>query len=192
MSRLDLVVGPNGSGKSTFASEILARQFPGMPFVNADAIALARWPEDPEAHAYEAAEIAEATRTALIDSGRPFIAETVFSHPSKLALVSRARAAGYFVALHVLMVTEQLALARVAMRVRAGGHRVPEQKIQTRYRRLWPLVAEAAAETESTAFWDNSRLDGPTLVAELGSGYLLAPPRWPSWTPDALTRRWGG
>lgn len=189
MSRLDLVVGPNGAGKSTFAQEILAAQLPGSPFVNADLIALERWPEDPEGHGYDAAEIADTTRSALIESGRQFIAETVFSHPSKLALVDRAQGAGYFVSLHVLMLPEHVAVARVAARVERGGHFVPEDKIRARYQRLWPQVAVAAAKVQSAAFWDNSTLDGPELVAELANGQLLAPPRWPSWTPDVLTGR---
>jgi len=190
VSRLDLIVGPNGAGKSTFAQEILSQQLPGVLFVNADLIAAERWPEDPEGHAYEAARIAEATRSALIGIGRQFIAETVFSHPSKLAFIDEAQAAGYFVALHVLMVPENQAVARVAARVERGGHAVPERKIRERYRRLWDLVALSADKVESAAFWDNSMLDGPQLVADLANGQLLALPRWPAWTPDELTGRW--
>jgi predicted ABC-type ATPase len=190
VSRLDLIVGPNGAGKSTFAQEILGEVLPGILFVNADLIARQRWPEDPEGHSYEAARIAEATRSALIESGNQFIAETVFSHPSKVALIDQAQEAGYFVALHVLMLPEHVAVARVAARVDQGGHSVPENKIRERYHRLWPLVAVAAAKAQSAAFWDNSTLDGPDLVAELAGGQLLARPKWPSWTPDSLTGRW--
>ncbi len=190
MSRLDLIVGPNGAGKSTFVQEVLGELLPGSVFVNADLIALERWPEDPERHSYEAARIAEATRSALIERGRPFVAETVFSHPSKVALLDEALAAGYFVALHVLMVPEHVAVARVAARVEQGGHSVPEHKVRERYQRLWSLVAAAAAKAQSAAFWDNSTLGGPELVAGMASGQVLAPPRWPSWAPDVLTGRW--
>jgi len=190
VSRLDLIVGPNGAGKSTFAQEVLAQQLPGVLFVNADLIAVERWPEDPEGHAYDAAKIAEATRSALIESGTQFVAETVFSHPSKLALIDQAQAAGYFVALHVLMVPEDLAVARVAKRVEHGGHSVPENKIRERYQRLWDHVAGAAEKVQSAAFWDNSRLDGPKLVADFANGQLLAVPKWPSWTPGILTGHW--
>lgn len=190
MSRLDLVAGPNGAGKSSFVQHILAEQQPGSPFVNPDEIARQRWPDDPEGHAYEAAHVAEATRTALIERGGQFIAETVFSHPSKLALIDQARAAGYFVALHVLMLPEDVAVARVASRVERGGHSVPETKIRARYWRLWALVATAAAKVQSADFWDNSTLDGPDLVAEMANGQLLAPPKWPSWAPGVLTARW--
>jgi predicted ABC-type ATPase len=190
VSRLDLIVGPNGAGKSTFAQDILEEQMPGILFVNADLIARERWPHESESHSYDAARIAEATRTALIESGRQFIAETVFSHPSKVALIDQAQAAGYFVALHVLMLPEHVAVARVAARVERGGHSVPEIKIRERYRRLWPLVAVAAAKAQSATFWDNSTLSGPDLVAELAGGQLLAPPTWPHWTHVALTERW--
>jgi predicted ABC-type ATPase len=190
VSRLDLIVGPNGAGKSTFAQEVLTKRLPGSLFVNADLIAAQRWPEDPEAHSYDAAKIAEATRSSLIEAGRQFITETVFSHPSKLALIDQAQEAGYFVALHVLMLPEALAVARVMARVGRGGHSVPEDKIRERYRRLWPLVAMAAASTQSASFWDNSTLDGPRLVVALVNGHPLARPEWPTWTPDVLTGRW--
>jgi predicted ABC-type ATPase len=165
VSRVDLIVGPNGAGKSTFAMEILSQQLPGIMFVNADLIAAERWPEDPEVHAYDAARIAEATRSAAIESGKQFIAETVFSHPSKLALIDQAQAAGYFVALHVLMIPEEVAVARVAARVAHGGHSVPENKIRGRYQRMWLQVAVAASMVQSAAFWDISTLYGPKLVA---------------------------
>ncbi len=190
MSRLDLVVGPNGAGKSTFAREILAESLPGSLIVDADLIAAELWPDDPEGRSYDAARIAEATRAALVESGRQFIAETVFSHPPKLALVDQAHAAGYFVALHVLMVPENVAVARVAARVGRGGHSVPEHKIRTRYHRLWPLVAAAAATVESAAFWDNSALDGPERVAALVNGQSLGAVRWPAWTAAALGSQW--
>ena len=119
MNRLDLVVGPNGAGKSTFVELTLAPLLPGSPFVNADEIAKHRWPADPAAHAYEAARVAADTRAKLIKLRRTFIAETVFSHPSKLELIEAAHAADYTVVLHVLLVPEELAVQRVE----ASGHR---------------------------------------------------------------------
>ncbi|EFD76009.1 predicted protein [Mycobacterium tuberculosis T85] len=106
MKRLDLVAGPNGAGKSTFVALTLAPLLPGIVFVNADEIAKQRWPDDPTSHAYQAAQVAADTRARLIDLGRPFIAETVFSHPSKLELIRTARTAGYTVVLHVLVIPE--------------------------------------------------------------------------------------
>jgi predicted ABC-type ATPase len=190
VNRLDLVAGPNGVGKSTFVELTLAPLLPGSVFVNADEIAKGRWPDDPSAHAYEAALIAAETRDRLIELGRPFIAETVFSPPSKLELIDTARAAGYTVVLHVLLIPEELAVQRVAYRVCAGGHPLAEKKIRERYRRLWALVAEAIRRCEQATVYGNSGIKGPRIVAQMTEGFIVGSPAWPRWTPHALTARW--
>jgi len=190
MNRLDLVVGPNGAGKSTFVEFTLAPLLPGSAFVNADEIAKHRWPDDPAAHAYEAARVAAATRARLIELRRSFVAETVFSHPSKLELIDAAHMADYAVVLHVLLIPEELAVQRVRHRVNAGGHDVPENKIRDRYRRLWALVATAIPCCDSATVYDNSTLKGPRIVAQMSSGHLICAPIWPAWTPQALSSRW--
>jgi predicted ABC-type ATPase len=186
MKRLDLVVGPNGAGKSTFVELTLAPLLPSSAFVNADEIAKQRWPEDPASHSYDAARVAAATRMKLIELGASFIAETVFSHPSKLELVDAAHAADYTVVLHVLLIPEELAVERVRHRVSAGGHDVPENKIRERYRRLWALVAAAIVRCHSTTVYDSSGLKGPRIVAQLNDGFSIGSPNWPAWTPDVL------
>ncbi|MGH3412353.1 MAG: zeta toxin family protein [Marmoricola sp.] len=191
MRRLDLVVGPNGAGKTTFVRLTLAPVLPhGTAFVNAGAIAARRWPADPQRHAYDAARVAATTRSALIEAGQSFIAETVFSHPSKLELVDRAHAAAYTVFLHVLLVPEELGVARVDARVAAGGHPVPEGKIRGRYRRLWPLVADAAAVADFATCYDHSAATGPRIVAQLAGGAPVGAVTWPRWTPAPLATRW--
>ena len=190
MNRLDLVVGPNGAGKSTFVALTLAPLLPGSVFVNADEIANQRWPDEPAAHAYDAARIAADTRAKLLQLTRPFIAETVFSHPSKLDLIRDAHAAGFTVVLHVLLIPEDLAVERVKHRVRAGGHDVPECKIRARHRRLWRLVADGIPRCDQTTVYDNSRLKGPRIVAQLSGGTIVGAPTWPAWTPIELSSRW--
>jgi predicted ABC-type ATPase len=190
MNRLDLVVGPNGAGKSTFVEFTLAPLLPKSAFVNADEIARQRWPADPAVHAYEAAQIAADTRAKLIELRRAFIAETVFSHPSKLELIDSAHAASYTVILHVLLIPEELAVQRVRHRVKAGGHDVPEDKIRQRYQRLWPLVATAITRCDSATVFDNSARKGPRIVAQMSAGQLVGAPVWPAWAPHVLTSRW--
>ncbi len=192
MSRLDLVAGPNGAGKTTFVTRILAPALPASVFVNADEIARQHWPGDESRHAYEAAELAADTRDRIVELGLPLIAETVFSHPSKLELATRAAKAGYYVALHVLMVPQELSVLRVRARVAQGGHDVPEEKIRARWHRLWPLVAEAAAAADRATFYDNAGRNGPTQVALLSDGVVVGAPTWPSWAPAALAARWPG
>jgi predicted ABC-type ATPase len=190
VKRADLVVGPNGAGKSTFVALTLGPLLPRSVFVNADEIAKQRWPADPAGHAYDAALVAADTRDRLIALGRPFIAETVFSHPSKLELIRSAQDVGYTVVLHVLLVPEDLAVERVRHRVMTGGHDVPEDKIRERHRRLWGLVVTAMALADNATVYDNAHRKGPRIVAQLSAGVVVGSPSWPRWTPEPLRMRW--
>lgn len=192
MKRLDLVVGSNGAGKSTFIELTLAPLVPRSVYVNADEIVMRRWPDDPARHSYEAARIAANTRARLIELGESFIAETVFSHPSKLELLDVAHAAGYTIILHAVLIPEELAVQRVRHRVQAGGHDVPESKIRQQYQRLWDVVATAAGRADEATFYDNSAIRGPRIVVQLAAGIAVGSALWPDWTPAPLTSRWAG
>jgi predicted ABC-type ATPase len=184
---LHLLAGPNGSGKTTFFEHVLGPIL-HLPFLNTDALAAERWPGAESAHAYDASRETARQRDQRIEQRRSFATETVFSHPSKVELVERARAAGYLVTLHLMLVPEELAVARVAARVEHGGHPVPEGKIRERYHRLWPLLVTAVGVADEATFYDTSRPGRFRPVAEYRSGVPIASPDWPVWTPPALTR----
>jgi predicted ABC-type ATPase len=158
-----------------------------LEFVNADLIAAQRWPDDAAARSYDAAVVAAARRSELTEARSSFVTETVFSHESKLDLVHVAVDAGYLVTLHVVMVPEALAVARVANRVEVGGHAVPEHKVRERYARLWPLVASAIGVVNAATVYDNSRAATPfRIVASFERGAFVSRTDWPAWTPEAL------
>jgi len=183
---LHLVAGPNGAGKTTFYERVLGPAT-RLPFVNADQIARERWPADPARHAYEAAELATVRRHELILERRSFVAETVFSHPSKLDLIREAQSAGYLVYLHVILIPEDLAVARVELRRELGGHDVPEEKIRSRFRRLWELVRQALGLVDEAELLDNSRAATPfRRIARYHRGRLVATDQPPPWTPAEL------
>lgn len=183
---LHLIAGPNGAGKTTLATRVIAPAT-RLPFVNADVIAALRWPTAQSEHAYEASRLAAEQRRGLIVDHASFITETVFSHPSKLDLIRDAQASGYRVHLHVVLVTEDLSVARVSDRVRRGGHTVPEKKIRERYQRLWTLVVQARNLAERTYIYDNSRAATPLrLIASYEHGQLVGSADWSAWTPVEL------
>ncbi len=185
---LHLIVGPYGAGKTTLVICVIA-PVTRLPFVNADVIAARRWPAAQAEHAFEASRIAAEKRRELIAAGTSFITETVFSHPSKLALIHDAQAADYQVHLHVVLVPEDLSVARVRDRVRRGGHAVPEEKIRERFQRLWNLVAQARSLAERTHRYDNSRAATPLrLIAIYQHVELAGSPDWSAWTPAELGR----
>lgn len=185
---LHLIVGSNGAGKTTFFERVL-EPVTDLPFINADRIAKERWPDDFEDHAYEAAQIAEDARRVALEARRSFVGETLFSHPSKLDLLQQARDAGYWIELHVILIPEVLAVPRVASRVAAGGHDVPDDKIVARYRRLWEYVREGISLTDVAEVLDNSRAATPyRVVARYEKGRMVGEADWPPWTPDALRK----
>ena len=185
---LHVLAGPNGAGKTTFVEHRLA-PLTGLPFVNADVIAATRWPDRAEAaaHALDASALAATERERLLAGRASFITETVFSHPSKVDLVESATRLGYRVYLHVILLPEDAAVARVQSRLTHGGHLVPEEKIRERWHRLWPLVADARNTAGVTQFYDNSRMESAfRVVATYRRGVATRAPQWPRWTPTAL------
>ena len=133
-SRLLIVGGSNGAGKSTFAVPYAARE--GLPFLNADVLTRKY------AAAGEAQPLIKAAREFLrklyemIDAGESLCFETTLSGGYVETAVERATAAGYRVELVFLFVASpEVAIARVASRVKKGGHHVPDQDVRRRFHR---------------------------------------------------------
>lgn len=190
MSHLYLLAGSNGAGKTTLYERVI-RPTTGLPFVNADVIARSIAGDGPitEEISIAAAKSAAERRDELLRSGVSFVAETVFSHPSKVELVRTARDAGYFVHLFIVVVPVDLTAARVRARVANGGHDVPEDRIRARYERLWPLVADAVRLANEAVVYDNSRAKTPfQVIARFADGVPVDAPfaPWPKWAPAVL------
>lgn len=151
-----LIVGPNGAGKTTYHHRYIQPRL-NLPFVNADMIARDRWPEAPEPHAYDAAEVAARAREALLQKRRSFVTETVFSHPSKLELIRRAKDLDYRVwMIFINLGSADLAVSRVARRTAQQGHFVPPAKVRSRYARLVVNILNAIPSVDKGYVVDNS------------------------------------
>lgn len=180
--QLWLIAGGNGTGKSTFYKTRLKPL--GLPFINADILAKQLYPEQPEQHSYEAAKIAEAMRLQLLQQGRTFCFETVFSHPSKIDFVAQAKTIGYeiiLVFIHLEFVS--LNQARVAQRVNEGGHSVPEEKVSSRIPRVLQNIKQTISLCDYLYILDNSRLDNPfQRISEVSNDQLTIKkdplPKW--------------
>lgn len=186
MPVLHVLAGPNGSGKSTYVAKVL-QPVTCLPFVNADVIAATRWPGAELDHAYEASRAAADERRDRMNRRESFITETVFSHPSKNELIDEALSSGYIAHLHVMMIPVDLAVARVADRVRDGGHEVPVTKIRERFERLWGLLAQSLDRVDRADLFDNSRTGEPfRRFVTYERGRVLGTPDWPLWAPYPL------
>lgn len=160
MKQLWVLAGGNGSGKSTFYRTQL--QPLGLAFVNADQIAKEVYPDAPELHSYEAASIAENLRMQLLSNGRSFCFETVYSHPSKIDFVAKAKALGYQVVLvFIHLDNTMLNKARISQRVKEGGHFVPDSKVESRIPRTLQHVLHTVPLCDELWVLDNSNTNFP-------------------------------
>lgn len=186
-----LIAGPNGSGKTTLYEEWIRSRFGQWPFINADWIATDRWgTQGREQHSYDAAKEAANLREAFIQHQTSFVAETVFSHESKIDLVQRAKDAGFGVLFLIVHVDPGLAVERVEDRVATGGHAVPEDKIRKRHARLFRHLAAAIPLADITILFDNRFAGiGPVSVARLDdAGVEWKVAERPEWATDIISR----
>jgi predicted ABC-type ATPase len=129
-----ILAGSNGAGKTTSSRTLLAKLLEVMSFVNADAIAQGLSGFDPEGVAFEASRIMLERLHALAEKREDFAFETTLAARTYAPWIRQLRENGYAVHLFYFWLTSpDLAVARVAERVRLGGHHIPEQTIRQRY-----------------------------------------------------------
>lgn len=185
--QLWVLAGGNGAGKTTFYNLFLAPK--GINFLNADIIASAISPDNPEKVGYEAASVAEQIREELLQLGISFCFETVFSHVSKIDFVAKARALGYEIILvYIHLDTSELNEARVYQRVTEGGHNVPVNKIHSRIPRTMKHIAAVLPLANEARLLDNSCRDNPfqqLASVKLGRREWINDPL-PPWAAEIL------
>jgi predicted ABC-type ATPase len=178
-----LLAGPNGAGKTTASRDLLQGAFAVHEFVNADVIATGLSGFQPEAAAIAAGRIMLLRLRELAAEHLDFAFETTLASRSFAPWLREQRGAGYRVHVTFLALpSADLAVQRVADRVRRGGHDVPEAVIRRRYegglRNFHGLYRDIAT---SWQLIDNEMLSEPILVAEeVGDGpaVILDGERW--------------
>jgi predicted ABC-type ATPase len=109
---------------------------------------------------YDAAIPAAQLRTRLLLDGSSFGFETVFSHPSKNDSIALAKTIGYSIILVFIHQDDaSLNQARLAQRVREGGHDVPDEKIINRIPRVLKYIRQVIPLCDRIYILDNSRAD---------------------------------
>ncbi|MBP8289350.1 MAG: AAA family ATPase, partial [Chromatiaceae bacterium] len=131
-----LIAGPNGAGKSTAAPRLLRELLGVAEYVNADLIAQGLSAFDTQGVAFQAGRVMLARLHQLAARRRHFAFETTLATRGYLPWLRTLQAEGFAFDLAFLWLpSPAIAIARVAERVRLGGHDVPEVVIRRRYRR---------------------------------------------------------
>lgn len=155
--KIIIIAGPNGAGKTTFARSFLPREAQCPRFINADLIAAGLSPFQPDSAAIRAGRLMLEEINDAVAQGETFAFETTLAGVAYLRRIQHWRRLGYHVSLFYLRLSNvETAIARVALRVRQGGHDIPADVIRRRFDAGLRNLEEAyKAAVDAWAVYDN-------------------------------------
>ena len=158
MPNLYIIAGCNGAGKTTASYTILPEMLKCKEFVNADEIAKGLSPFQPETVSFQAGRIMLERITELINYKVDFGFETTLTTLSYQETIKIAKKKGYNVTLLYFWLNDvNLAIERVKIRVKEGGHSIPEDVIKRRYKKgIFNLVNKFVDLCDYWLIIDNS------------------------------------
>jgi len=167
MPKIYLIAGCNGAGKSTSAYTLLPEILMCKEFVNADNIALGISPFSPDTAAIEAGRIMLQRIDQLLINKVDFAIETTLSSKSYFLKIVDWQQHGYeVILLYIWLNSVNLALERIADRVRKGGHNIPSDVVKRRFfRGIKNLFQYYIPASDYWLIVDNSGFT-PSIVAE--------------------------
>jgi predicted ABC-type ATPase len=168
-----VLAGPNGAGKTTSSTGIIHETLGLAEFVNADVIAKGLSGFAPETAALQAGRIMLERLQELAEARASFSFETTLASRSFAPWIKTLCATGYsFHLFFFWLPSPEMAIARVAQRVRLGGHFVDDDTVRRRYDRGLRNFFQLYRPIASTwSLYDNSQTLPQRLVAR-GSGRI--------------------
>ncbi len=172
-----IVAGPNGSGKSSAYQDADIEAFGrSVWIINPDLLAARiRDIESLELTAanLEAVRRIEAWLEASIRAHQTVGVETVLSTGKYRRLVEMAKRLGFQIRLiYVLLDSPQRNVERVRLRVKKGGHAVPEEKILERHAKSLEQMPWFLEQAGQAWLFDNSGAK-PRLIGEKRDGVVM-------------------
>ena len=163
--------GPNGCGKTTSSQRLLADALSLTTFVNADVIARGLAGFDPDSAALEASRVMLERLRQLAQDKQSFAFETTLAARSYAAWLKQRKGEGYRVRLYYFWVeSADLAVSRVAARVRSGGHHVPEATVRQRYERSMKNFFDLYGVLADEWRWYDNSAGSARLLASCENG----------------------
>jgi predicted ABC-type ATPase len=132
-NKIFMIAGPNGAGKTTTAVSFITGEMIDE-FLNADEIARGLAPLHPDSMALTASKLLLKRLKELLEAKKNFAFETTGAGTNYIRHLKQAQEIGYEIFLLFLWLpSPDLAVERVANRVKQGGHHIPEDTIRRRY-----------------------------------------------------------
>lgn len=167
-----VLAGINGAGKTTAAQHLLREALRIPSFTNADAIARGLNAFDVESVAVKAGRVMLDHLHELAAARQSFAFETTLSGRAYAPWLRQLVRDGY--AVHMLyywLESADVAISRVAERVRAGGHHVPGDTVRRRYARSVRNLLELYRPVVTTwQVYDNTH--GARRLIAFNNGYF--------------------
>ena len=193
MSRpaLTVIAGANGAGKSTLTAGNPGT-FATIPLLDPDTFANTLRSSGTGISTIAAGKEVLRLAKEHLKRRESFAVETTLSGKNYLQMMQYARGIdrGFEVVL-IYIGTEsvEINLARIAKRVLAGGHNVPEMDVRRRYLRSLQNLPAATGLADRVIVFDNSDDLGYRLVGLLGRGlhqWFDPLPAWAARTPEEI------
>ncbi len=168
---LYIIAGCNGAGKTTASFSLLPSILSCEIFINADEIAREIAPGEVEKVAFEAGRQMIEQINARIRARETFAFETTLSARSYRETILFAQALGYHVTLLFFWLESvEMAIDRVARRVKEGGHNIETEVIRRRYNRGIKNLFEIYIPLVSETIIYNNSFGKPELVVSKSLG----------------------
>ena len=137
-------------------------------FVNADVIAQGLSAFQPESAAFHAGRVMLERLHFLAKERVDFAFETTLASRSFAPWIAKLKQSGYtFHLVFLWLPSAEFAVARVAERVRMGGHDVPEETIRRRYNKgIGNFFRLYRPLTDTWRMYDNAEPSWPRIVAD--------------------------
>jgi predicted ABC-type ATPase len=134
MKELIIVAGANGSGKTTLSKQVMLMR--DYEFLNADEIAKDIDSQIDTKVQLQAGRIFFATMSQWFSEGKSFILESTLSGKYLTKVIENAKNQGYTITIvYVFLESPQECIERIAIRVRNGGHHIPDEDVIRRFYR---------------------------------------------------------
>jgi predicted ABC-type ATPase len=181
-----VLAGTNGAGKSSIAGAMIRES--GGDYFNPDEVAKQLRKKNPKLDQAEANALAWRLGVAQLDrairEGRDHFFETTLGGETIADRLEQAMEAGHDVHIwYAGLSSPEAHLARVAARVHAGGHDIPEADVRRRFDRSRLNLIALLPQLTELKVYDNSaeadpvrgRAPVPKLILHLRDGKVIAP-----------------